>query len=84
MRDQLVNTSSPRAPSNGPCLYLGPDGSRCDRPAVKGGFCLKHDPELREQALGSWLRKAGAALLLLAALWPHIAEVLRALFRWLR
>jgi Family of unknown function (DUF5763) len=84
VRDQLVNTSPARSENKGPCLYLGSDGQRCNREAVEGGFCLKHHPDRKEQELGSWLRRAGAALLLLATLWPHIANVLRMLFRWLR
>src|ERR1700734_2250543 len=28
----------------GPCLYLGPQGQRCDRAATEGGFCAKHQP----------------------------------------
>src|SRR5271167_2648316 len=57
-----------RAPSNdqGPCLYFGPQGQRCSRPAVSNGFCGRHMPaQLGESAnpgAPSYARPGGAAL----------------------
>jgi hypothetical protein len=34
----------------GPCLYFGPQGQRCDRPAIANGFCARHLPAQLEQA----------------------------------
>ncbi len=28
----------------GPCLYFGPQGQRCSRPALANGFCARHTP----------------------------------------
>jgi hypothetical protein len=28
----------------GPCLYFGPQGQRCSRPAIGNGFCARHTP----------------------------------------
>src|ERR1700678_3615662 len=43
------SASAPVKPSlpvadQGPCLYLGPNGQRCDRGAVEDGFCAIHRP----------------------------------------
>jgi hypothetical protein len=34
----------------GPCLYFGPQGQRCDRPAIANGFCGRHLPAQLAQA----------------------------------
>ena len=34
----------PPAADQGPCLYFGPAGERCSRPAIDGGFCARHQP----------------------------------------
>jgi hypothetical protein len=36
--------SAARKNSNdqGPCLYFGPQGQRCDRPAIASNFCARH------------------------------------------
>jgi Family of unknown function (DUF5763) len=59
------------------CLYLGPDGRRCERPAAEGGFCKRHDPERESKPLVSLGRIFAALLLVAALLWPLIADVLR-------
>jgi hypothetical protein len=56
----------------GPCLYFGPQGQRCSRPAIANGFCARHTPaqlgqpgELGQSAKGSsatYPRPGGAAL----------------------
>jgi hypothetical protein len=34
----------------GPCLYFGPQGQRCDRPAIANGFCARHLPAQLNQS----------------------------------
>jgi hypothetical protein len=56
----------------GPCLYFGPRGQRCSRPALANGFCARHMPaqlgqpgELGKSAKGgsaSYARPGAAAL----------------------
>ena len=50
----------------GPCLYFGPQGQRCSRPAIANGFCARHSPaQLGQSAkLGaaSYARPGAAAL----------------------
>src|SRR5271155_4700638 len=38
--------------SQGPCLYFGPQGQRCARPALEGGFCAQHGPGTTKKAGG--------------------------------
>lgn len=70
------------------CLYLGPSGERCYRPALDNGFCPSHQPNASPTALRDQSRsrkkKAAATVGIIAALWPLIEEVLRQLFRLLR
>jgi hypothetical protein len=73
-----------QAGSQGLCLYFGPAGQRCSRPALPGGFCERHRPELAvEDTPPSTPRRAIAILTALAALWPVLSTLLRELFRWL-
>ena len=77
----------------GPCLYFGPQGQRCSRPAIVNGFCARHTPEQIAQAAppGSALPAAGrksriaaivlAALFIFDNLWPVISEVFREIIR---
>jgi hypothetical protein len=71
--DGVENTSygvSPAAGKNrndqGPCLYFGPQGQRCSRPAIGNGFCARHTPaQLGQSAkLGAanYARPGAAAL----------------------
>ena len=50
----------------GPCLYFGPQGQRCSRPAIANGFCARHMPaQLGQSAkLGAatYARPGAAAL----------------------
>lgn len=71
--------------SQGPCLYLGPSGQRCERQAVEGGYCARHQshgekavstPQLSRRALG--------IIGVLAVLWPVLADLIRELIRLLR
>jgi hypothetical protein len=61
------------------CLYFGPDGKRCERAAAEGGFCEKHDPERTSRPLVTLLRIAAAVMLLVALIWPLLADFLREL-----
>lgn len=65
--------------SYGPCLYLGPRGQRCMRPALEGGFCARHSPEAIRREIWIWSRRLAAILLTVALLWPIIASFLGAL-----
>ncbi len=80
----------------GACLYLGPRGQRCDKPATARGFCGKHGAAGREAALSGAgggaaepnpakdrTRAFAAILGLLGVLWPIISEVARAIISFL-
>ncbi len=79
--------SLPSAESNadqGPCLYLGPNGQRCSRRALAGGYCASHRPG------GISLPKIALTKRTLAAiaaaswfLWPYLGEVVREIIRWM-
>jgi hypothetical protein len=73
------------AGTQGPCLYFGPQGQRCSRPALTGGFCSRHQPEAESAKTSSRgvPRIAAAGIGILAALWPIIFDVLRVIIRWL-
>jgi hypothetical protein len=62
------------------CLYLGPGGERCSRPAEDDGFCKLHGPERGKRVA----RGAVAVLGVLIALWPFVVDVIRAIIRLLR
>jgi hypothetical protein len=66
-----------------PCFYLGPAGQRCERPAGEDGFCDRHSPQRESEGWSKWLRWAGALILLIALLWPLLADLLRQV-GWLR
>ena len=59
-------TSGKNRNDQGPCLYFGPQGQRCSRPALANGFCARHMPaQLGESAnpsAASYARPGGAAL----------------------
>jgi hypothetical protein len=65
-------TSGKNRNDQGPCLYFGPQGQRCSRPALANGFCARHMPaqlsqpgELGKSAKGgsaSYAQPGGAAL----------------------
>jgi|SRR5208282_3670840 len=66
----------------GPCLYLGPAGQRCDRPALAGGFCAKHRPGGIASAVRNPSRILAATGAIVALLWPYIEDVVREIIRW--
>jgi hypothetical protein len=40
----VAPTDRKNSGDQGPCLYFGPQGQRCDRPAIAYGFCARHLP----------------------------------------
>jgi hypothetical protein len=81
-----VEAPSARVASDamGPCLYLGPQGQRCERAAVDGGYCPRHhsDPELHRPAR-DYTRVLVATVALVIIVWPYVADLVRDLIRWL-
>ncbi len=77
MRAQPVNGAMQTGDVGPVCLYLGANGRRCERVAVQGGFCERHNPERESKPLISVARVFAALLLVFALLWPLIADVLR-------
>jgi hypothetical protein len=71
--------------SQGPCLYLGPEGQRCARPALEGGFCAQHGPgTIKKASSGRGLPQiVGAGIGILAAMWPILFDVVRSIIRWM-
>ncbi|MGH9685254.1 MAG: hypothetical protein ACRD4S_16785 [Candidatus Acidiferrales bacterium] len=67
----------------GPCLYLGPAGERCYRPALDGGFCSKHDPNAVKSKISVPSRVAAASLGILGVLWPYVADLVKEIIRWM-
>jgi Family of unknown function (DUF5763) len=70
------------------CLYFGPGGERCYRPALDNGFCTRHQPNASPTGPPDEARarrkKTAATIGILAALWPLIEELLRQIFRLFR
>lgn len=69
----------------GPCLYLGPAGQRCKARALAGGFCARHglNASPREATVAMSPRKLIAILAAAIALWPILADVVRAILRYI-
>jgi hypothetical protein len=65
----------------GPCLYLGPGGERCRRPARTSGFCVAHEPKNRTT---NPVRVCAAAAAIAALLWPYLELVVREVIGWAR
>ena len=84
----IATLSGAGAPSSGadqgPCLYLGPRGQRCDRRATKGGFCAIHQPDGAISRVAKPSKKLAASLLaIVAIIWPYLADILREVIRWI-
>jgi len=78
--------SSPAGPvaSGGPCLYLGPRGERCSRPALEGGYCARHGGSpAASSPVRSYTRVLAATLALIMLVWPYISDLVRDLLHWL-
>jgi hypothetical protein len=56
-RDGSAFSAGKNRNDQGPCLYFGPQGQRCSRPAIANGFCARHMPA----QLGQPPAKLGAA-----------------------
>ncbi|MGH9701288.1 MAG: hypothetical protein ACRD5R_18440 [Candidatus Acidiferrales bacterium] len=66
----------------GPCLYFGPAGQRCERPALAGGFCSRHMPGAKViKRISSPSRILAAIGAILGILWPYLADVVREIMR---
>lgn len=65
------------------CLYLGPAGQRCARPALPGGYCAGHHTD---EAFRLPSRRYGRVLIATIALvlivWPYVTDLLHELVRW--
>lgn len=73
-----------QSPAHGPCLYLGPQGERCSRPALAGGYCARHhsDPAFRLPGR-NYSRVLTATIALILIVWPYVSDLVRELLRWL-
>lgn len=81
----LLSDSAPTVAEHqhqGPCLYLGPAGQRCNRPALSGGFCAVHRPGGRGNAIKDPARILAAAGAIVALLWPYVEALVREIIRW--
>jgi hypothetical protein len=69
----------------GPCLYFGPRGQRCDRRASNAGFCAIHQPNgVAASGIPKPSKKFIASLLAIAAVvWPYLADIVREVIRWI-
>jgi hypothetical protein len=79
-------SSSPAGGNQGPCLYLGPRGERCGRPALANGFCARH--QTGNQAISKPIAKPSpkliaAVLAIIGMLWPLLADAVREVLRWI-
>lgn len=70
------------AKPQGSCLYLGPAGQRCNRPAASDGFCATHQSGGGRQAIGNPARVLAATAAIVALLWPYIDMLVREILRW--
>ena len=95
-RDFGIPTSPPvgivsKGADQGPCLYFGPRGQRCDRRATNAGFCAIHQPNGGVAASGAAAsgipkpsKKFIASLLAIAAVvWPYLADIVKEVIRWI-
>jgi len=76
----------PKSTVESPCLYIGPSGQRCNRPAGASGFCSKHQlaPAGESDSNAATVKRAAAVIAVLAALWPFIADLIREIIRLFR
>lgn len=80
-----VRTPDHGPQSRGSCLYFGPRGERCTRPASESSFCAQHQSGGTDADSISprFLGRAMTAFGVLALILPILVDVLRALARWL-
>ena len=73
-----------KSADQGPCLYLGPRGQRCDRRATNAGFCAVHQPGGAAAGISKPSKKFVASLLAIVAVaWPYLADIVREIIRWI-
>ena len=89
-RDFGIPTSPPvavvsKGADQGPCLYFGPRGQRCDRRATNAGFCAIHQPNgVAASGISKPSKKFIASLLAIAAVvWPYLADIVKEVIRWI-
>jgi hypothetical protein len=80
----LPAKSATSSAGEGPCLYFGPAGERCDRPATSGGFCSRHQRDALSPPAAISPRRLAVFAAILALLWPILADVVRELLRLFR
>jgi hypothetical protein len=66
----------------GPCLYLGPSGQRCNKRALASGFCAAHGPNATMGRATNPRRWWAVAAAIAGLLWPYLEFVLREIIRW--
>ena len=83
-----MELAQPKPGDQGPCLYLGPQGQRSGRRALRDGFCAAHmpgasaTPSANTPATPS--KKIIAAFIAISGLlWPLLSDVVREILRWL-
>jgi hypothetical protein len=89
-RDFGIPTAPPvgmpaKGADQGPCLYFGPRGQRCDRRATNAGFCAVHQPNgVTASGIPKPSKKFIASLLAIAAVvWPYLADIVKEVIRWI-
>jgi hypothetical protein len=68
--------------NQGPCLYLGPNGQRCNKRAIDGGFCAAHGPDAPKAVATNPARFLAAAAAIVGILWPYVDFAVREFIRW--
>ena len=77
-------SANPATATNwGPCLYLGPSGQRCAKPAIEGGFCAVHSPASGAAITPNRKRVLAAVAAIIGILWPYVDDVVREIIRWM-
>lgn len=80
--EALAGPAEDRTWTYGTCLYLGPRGQRCQRPALEGGFCARHATDSLGFDIWIWIRRLAGLLVAVALLWPIIEAFLVELSHW--
>jgi hypothetical protein len=78
-----TSANSAAAKNWGPCLYLGPSGQRCAKPALEGGFCALHSPHSSEATAPHRRRVLAAVAAIAGILWPYVGDLVREIIRWM-
>jgi hypothetical protein len=78
-----TSANSVAAGNWGPCLYLGPSGQRCAKPALEGGFCAVHSHGSEAAGPPNRKRVLAAVAAITGILWPYVDDVVREIIRWM-